>query len=52
MYSNELVLTTKIMKSTKVQTLGELRMRSTANGWAGLITRDLLLVACGESDMG
>ena len=24
------------MKSTKVQTLGELRMRGTANGWAGL----------------
>ena len=27
---------TIIMKSTKVQTLGELRMRGTANGWAGL----------------
>ena len=25
------------MKSTKVQTLGELRMRDTANWWAGLL---------------
>ena len=43
------------MKSTKVQTLGELRMRDTANYWAGLLvafTRGLLLVARGESDTG
>ena len=42
------------MKSTKVQTLGELRMRGTANGWAGLLafTRGLPLVARGESDTG
>ena len=26
------------MKNTKVQTLGELRMRGTTNGWAGLLT--------------
>ena len=26
-----------VMKSTKVQTLSELRMRGTANGWAGLL---------------
>ena len=26
-----------VMKSTKVQTLGELRMRGTANWWAGLL---------------
>ena len=42
------------MKSTKVQTLGELRMRDTTNGWAGLLvfTRGLPLVARGESDTG
>ena len=36
-----------LMKSTKVQTLGELRMRGTANGWAGLLAfiRGLPLVA-------
>ena len=41
-------------KSTKVQTLGELRMRDTANGWAGglAFTRGLPLVARGESDTG
>ena len=43
-------------KSTKVQTLGELRMRDTANDgpWAGLLafTRGLPLVARGESDTG
>ena len=40
------------MKSTKVQTLDELRMRGTANGWAGLLafTRGLPLV--GESGTG
>ena len=27
------------MKSTKVQTLGELRVRDTANGWAGFYSR-------------
>ena len=36
------------MKSTEVQTLGELRMRGTAN-WR---TRSLPLVARGESDTG
>ena len=42
------------MKSTKVQNLGELRMRGTANGWAGLLafTRGLPLVARRESDTG
>ena len=46
------------MKNTKVQTLGELRMRCTANWWAGpiiivyIFTRDLPLVARGESDTG
>ena len=45
------------MKSTKVQTLGELRMRDTAKlmGWAGYLyafTRGLPLVARGESDTG
>ena len=41
--------TAGIMKSTEVQTLGELGMRSgTANGW----TRSLPLVAGGESDTG
>ena len=42
------------MKSTEVQTLGELRMRGTTNGWAGLFafTRGLPLVACGESYTG
>ena len=42
------------MKSTNVQTLGELRMRGTANGWAGLLalTHGLPLVARGESDTG
>ena len=43
-------------KSTKVQTLGELRMRDTANvmGWAMSMhgTHGLPLVARGESDMG
>ena len=43
-----------LMKSTEVQTLGELRMRATANGWAGLLafTRGLSLVARRESDTG
>ena len=36
------------MKSTEVQTLGELRMRGTVNGG----TRSLPLVARGESDTG
>ena len=36
------------MKSTEVETLGELRMHGTANGW----TRSLLLVVRGESDTG
>ena len=42
------------MKSTKVQTLGELCMRGTANGWAGLLAFicGLPLVARRESDMG
>ena len=44
------------MKSTEVQTLGELRMSVIANGWAGLallaFTRGLPLVARGESDTG
>ena len=40
------------MKSTKVQTLGELRMRSTSNWWAVGVYRDLPLVARGESDTG
>ena len=41
------------MKSTEVQTLGELRM-SGIDGWAGLLafTRGLPLVARGESDTG
>ena len=38
------------MKSTKVQTLGELRMRGTANCRA--FTRGLPIVARGESDTG
>ena len=44
-----------IMKSTKVQTLGELCMRDTANWWAGLLVcvySCLPLVARGESDTG
>ena len=44
------------MKSTKVQTLGKLCMRDTANDGLGyqqyVFTRGLLLVACGESDTG
>ena len=44
------------MKSTKVQTLGEMRMSGIANGWAWLallaFTRGLPLVARGESDTG
>ena len=46
------------MKSTTVQTLGELRMRDIANKWAGpaiyiyAFTRGLPLVARGESDTG
>ena len=41
------------MKNTKVQTLGELRMRDIAKlmGWA-ICTRSLPLVARGESDTG
>ena len=41
-------------ETMKVQTLGELRMRDTANGWAGLLafTRGLPLVARRESDTG
>ena len=37
-----------------LKTLGELRMRGTANGWAGLLafTRGLPLVARRESDTG
>ena len=45
----------KLLRSRiKVQTIGELRMRGTANGWAGLLsfTRNLPLVARGESDTG
>ena len=33
------------VKSTKVQTLSELRMRDTANWWAGLFCMRLLLVS-------
>ena len=33
------------MKSTKVQTLGELRMSDTANWWAGPISMRLLVVS-------
>ena len=42
------------MKSTEVQTLGELRMSGIANGWAGLLAfnRGLPLVARRESDTG
>ena len=45
------------MKSTKVQTLGELRVCGTANGWAGPISMHLPavsrhIVARGESDTG
>ena len=44
------------MKSTKVQTLGALRMRGIANLRAGglgyAVTRGLPLVACGESNTG
>ena len=42
------------MKSTKVQSLSELRMRGTANWWGAYytFTRDLPLVAHGESDTG
>ena len=43
------------MKSTKVKTLGELRMRGTANDGLGLLlafTRGLPLVARRESDTG
>ena len=42
------------MNSTEVQTLDELRMRDTANWWAGLLvcTHGLPLVARGESDTG
>ena len=44
------------MKSTEVQTLGELRMRDTANWWAGLLvcvySWSHTRVARGESDTG
>ena len=42
------------MKSTKAQTLGELRMHSTTTWWAGLyaFTRGIPLVARGKSDTG
>ena len=40
------------MKSTKVQTLGELRMRGTTNSWAGVFTRGLPIVTHGECDTG
>ena len=40
------------MKSTEVQTLGELCMRGTANCWAGLLVCVYSLVARGESDTG
>ena len=42
-----------IVSIEKVQTLGELRMRDTANLWTELaFTRGLPLVARGESDTG
>ena len=34
-----------LYESTKVQTLGELRMCGTANGWAGLLHWRLLAVS-------
>ena len=40
------------VKSTTVQTLGELRMLGTANRWAGLFRAGLPLAARGESDTG
>ena len=51
------MMTSDIMKSTKVQTLGELRVCGIANGWAGPISMRLPavsrhIVARGESDMG
>ena len=37
------------MKNTEVQTLGELRMRGTANWWAGLLSMRLLVVSPASS---
>ena len=47
MYTYNIISMT--MKTTKVQTLGELRMRDTANWWAGLF---VLAVSRWESDTG